>query len=86
MKYYDENGNELDMRTELDDILDEITDKLSSMTREERLQWFSSWSYAEPLKYLHNIDNTTYIIRTIFNENGKTNIVHTAKRLLEKKE
>ena len=86
MKYYDENGNELDMRTELDDILGEITDKLSFMTREERLKWFSSWSYAEPLKYLHDIGNTIYIIRTIFNENGKTNNVHNAKRLLEKKE
>ena len=41
MKYYDDQGNELNIRTELDEMLDELYDKLDKMTPKERMAWYS---------------------------------------------
>ena len=84
MKYYDDQGNELNIRTELDDMLDELYEELGKMTPEERIAWYSSGMYVKPLKYTQEIDNTTYIIRTNFNENADLTVYDTVERITSK--
>ena len=84
MKYYDDQGNELNIRTELDDMLDELYDKLDKMTPEERMAWYSSGMYVKPLKYTQEIDNTIYIMRTNFNENADSTVYDTVERIKSK--
>ena len=81
MKYYDENGNELNIRTELDDMLDRIYDELDKMTPEERMAWYSRGMYIKPLKYTQEIDNTIYIVRTEFNESSDSTVYDTVERI-----
>ena len=84
MKYYDDQGNELNIRTELDDMLDRIYDELVEMTPEERMDWYSRGMYIKPIKYTQEIDNTTYIIRTNFNENADLTVYDTVERITSK--
>lgn len=84
MKYYDDQGNELNIRTELDNILDRIYNELDKMTPEERMAWYSRGMYVKPLKYTQEIDNTTYIIRTNFNENADLTVYDTVERITSK--
>lgn len=58
MKYYDDQGNELNIRTELDDMLDELYDKLDKMTPEERMAWYSRGMYIKSLKTIPVSDVT----------------------------
>lgn len=84
MKYYDDQGNELNIRTELDDMLDELYDKLDKITPEERMAWYSRGMYVKPLKYTQEIDNTIYIMRTNFNENADSTVYDTVERITSK--
>ena len=84
MKYYDDLGNELNIRTELDDMLDELYDKLDKMTTEERMAWYSRGMYVKTLKYTQEIDNTIYIMRTNFNENADSTVYDTVERITSK--
>ena len=84
MKYYDDQGNELNIRTELDDMLDELYDKLDKMTPEERMAWYSSGMYVKTLKYTQEISNTIYIVSTNFNENADLTVYDTVERITSK--
>ena len=84
MKYYDDQGNELNIRTELDDMLDRIYDELDKMTPEERMAWYSRGMYVKPLKYTQEIDNTVYIVRTEFNESSDSTVYDTVERITSK--
>ena len=84
MKYYDDQGNELNIRTELDDMLDVIYDELDKMTPEERMAWYSRGMYIKPIKYTQDIDNTIYIVRTNFNENAYSTVYDTVERITSK--
>lgn len=84
MKYYDDQGNELNIRTELNDMLGELYDKLDKMTPEERMAWYSRGMYVKTLKYTQDIDNTIYIVRTNFNENADSTVYDTVERITSK--
>ena len=86
MKYYDDQGNELNIRTELDDMLDVIYDELDKMTPEERMAWYSRGMYVKLLKYTQEIGNTIYIVRTNFNESSTSTVYDTVKRITSKNE
>ena len=49
IRYYDEHGNRLNIRTELDDALDKLYDELDKLTPEERRAWYTKGLYAKPL-------------------------------------
>ena len=85
MRLYDENWNEI-LDHPLLDAMDQYINDLASLSKEERYQIFKDMMYREPLKYLQEIGNTTYIIRTHFNENGSGKVIDTVNRLMEKKE
>ena len=84
MKYYDDQGNELNIRTELDDMLDVIYDELDKMTPEERMAWYSRGTYVKPFTYTQHTDNTIYIVRTNFNENADSTVYDTVERITSK--
>ena len=56
MIYIDENGNPIQETDELQEVIDDITDKLAQMTKEERLAWFEQSIYPEPLKFTNEIE------------------------------
>lgn len=85
MRLYDENWNEI-LDHPLLDAMDQYINDLAALSKEERYQIFKDMMYREPLKYLQEIGNTTYIIRTHFNENGTGKVIDTVNRLMEKKE
>ena len=84
MKYYDDQGNELNIRTELNDMLDRIYNELDKMTPEERMSWYARGMYIKPLKYTQEIDNTIYIVRTSFNDNSNLTVYDTVERITSK--
>ena len=86
MKYYDEYGNELHIRTELDEALDRLYDELDKLTPEERRSWYIKGMYAKPLKYTQEIDNTVYLVRTDFNENASSTVYDTVERITSQKD
>ena len=53
IRYYDEHGKEIHMRTELDDALDALLDSyydmLSKMTAEQRMNYFKYEQFVAPL-------------------------------------
>ena len=84
MFYLNENGYVIDKCTELNDAFEGIYDKLGEMTSEKRIAWFKSHMYVEPLKYTQEIDNTTYIVRTRFNESSNNNFLDKIEKIVVK--
>ena len=88
IRYYDEHGNRLNIRTELDDALDNLLnsyyDKLSQMTAKQRMNYFKYEHFVEPLRYTQDVDNTTYVVRTHFDENADKTILQRIENLVEK--
>lgn len=86
MKNYDQNGNELNMQTELSQLIDDITARLMEMTKEERIAWFRRSMYPEPLNFINEIDGTQYIVRTFFDETATESIEEKIQRITTKTE
>lgn len=88
IRYYDEHGNRLNIRTELDDALDNLLnsyyDKLSQMTAKQRMNYFKYEQFVEPLRYTQDVDNTTYVVRTHFDENADKTILQRIENFVEK--
>ena len=88
MFYTDDNGNILDMRTPLVDtleaLLNDYYDMLSRMTAEQRMNYFKYEQFVEPLRYTQNIDNTTYIVRTHFDQNTDKTILQRVENIVVK--
>ena len=88
MFYVDDNGKILDMQTPLTDaletLLDDYYDMLSEMTAEQRMNYFKYEQFVEPLRYTQDIDNTTYVVRTHFDENADKTILTQIENLVEK--
>jgi len=88
IRYYDEHGKEIHMRTELDDALDALLDSyydmLSKMTAEQRMNYFKYEQFVEPLRYTQDVDNTTYVVRTHFDPNADKTILQRIENLVEK--
>ena len=84
MTYIDENGNPIQKTDELQAVIDDITDRLAEMTKEERLAWFEQTIYPEPLKFTNEIDGTVYIVRTFFNEAASESFEEKIRRIISK--
>ena len=68
------------------DIIEEITNHLATLTKEERIAWFKKNMYIEPLNFVKEIDGTLYAVRTFFKEDAKENIAEKVQRIVLKKE
>ena len=65
--------------------IDDITDKLTKMTKEERLAWFEQTIYPEPLKFTNEIDGTVYIVRAFFDETASESFEEKLRRIMIKR-
>ncbi|EOS26717.1 hypothetical protein C806_00910 [Lachnospiraceae bacterium 3-1] len=70
--------------TAIRQMIDGITDCLSSMTKEERLAWFCRSQYPHPINFQKEIDGTVYTVNTHFNAASKESIKEKAERILQK--
>ena len=64
--------------------LDHITDRLATMTKQERIAWFRRSAYVQPLNFLREIDGTTYAVRAFFSEDARENITEKVQRIILK--
>ena len=85
MIYIDENGNSIQETDELQEAIDNITDKLAQMTKEERLAWFEQSIYPDPLKFTNEIDGTVYIVRAFFDETASESFEEKLRRIMIKR-
>lgn len=67
-------------------IIDDITNHLKKLTKEQRIAWFKKNMYIEPLSFTKEIDGTLYVVRTFFKEDAKENIAEKIQRIVLKKE
>ena len=67
-------------------IIDDITNHLKTLTKEQRIAWFKKNMYIEPLNFVKEIDGTLYAVRTFFKEDAKENIAEKVQRIVLKKE
>ena len=82
MMYLDSGGHQTDKTDDIYSVIDDITDKLATMTKEERLSWFKRTMYAEPLNFINEIDGTSYIVRAFFKEEATENLYQKLERIL----
>ena len=67
-------------------IIDDITEHLKTLTKEQRIAWFKKNMYIEPLSFTKEIDGTIYVVRTLFKKDAKENIAEKIQRIVLKKE
>ena len=67
-------------------IIEEITNHLATLTKEERIAWFKKNMYIEPLNFVKEIDGSLYAVRTFFKEDANENIAEKVQRIVLKKE
>lgn len=88
MYYVDDNGNIINMQTPLTDalsvIIEDYYEKLSNLTAEQRMNYFKYGQYVQPLRYTQDVDNTTYVVRTHFDENESKTILQKIEKMAEK--
>lgn len=65
-------------------VIDDITDNLSTMTREERLAWFRRSQYPHPVNFQKEVDGTIYTVNAHFNVAASESIWEKAERILLK--
>lgn len=67
-------------------VIDEITDYLATLTKDERIGWFRKNMYPESLNFVKEIDGTLYAVRTFFKEDATENITEKVERIILKKQ
>ena len=75
-----------ELNKDIFDIIEEITNHLATLTKEERIAWFKKNMYIEPLNFVKQIDGTLYAVRTLFKEDANENIAEKVQRIVLKKE
>lgn len=82
--YLDEYGNAVDNGAEIHKLIDRITDMLSEMTKEERLDWFRRTQYPHPINFEAEIDGTVYSVNTRFDSTASESLEEKAERIILK--
>lgn len=67
----------------LNEIREKTFNKLSAMTREQRLEWFAH--YPHPINFEKEINGTVYTVNTHFNKSANETIIEKAERIILKK-
>lgn len=73
-----------DRSNEIYTHIDNITDHLATMTKQERIAWFRRSAYVQPLNFIREIDGTTYAVRAFFSEDARENITEKVQRIILK--
>lgn len=72
--YLDEHSQPIESDREIRAALDEITDILAAMTKEQRIAWFRRTQYPHPINFEKEIDGTVYTVSTCFDKNAENYI------------
>ena len=67
----------------LNQIKSETYAKLSTMTREQRLEWFAH--YPNPINFEKEINGSVYTVNTHFNDSANETIIEKAERIIVRK-
>ncbi len=81
MKENNEKNGGMRFPQELQARYDELISRLERMTKEERLAWFAALKPTE-LRFLKEIDGTTYVVRTVFRKDSRESLNEKTERLL----
>lgn len=80
--FLDEQNYSCDRTDEIFAIIDDITAKLMTMSREERVAWFRRTQYPHPVNFETEIDGTVYSVTTHFNKDAKETLVEKTERII----
>lgn len=80
--FENKNSEELSMNTAIHRMIDDITDRLLTMTKEQRLEWFRRSQYPHPVDFQKEIDGTVYTVNTHFNAAATESIQEKAECIL----
>ena len=75
-----------ELNKDIFDIIEEITNHLATLTKEERIAWFKKNMYIEPLNFVKEIDGTLYAVRTFFKKDANENIAEKVQRIVLNKD
>ncbi len=84
MKYILPNGEIIEASDELAKLLAEIKELLANMTKEKRIAWFEHGMFAKPLRYEHESEGTSFIVRTYFDKTASESIAEKVERVAAK--
>lgn len=84
MKYLSKDGEEVQKTGELAVLLDDITNYLSTLTRQERIEWFRRTQYPHPIHFRAEIDRTVYTVNAHFNRESDESLQEKAQRIILK--
>ena len=82
--YLDEHSQPIETDREIRAVLDEITDILAAMSKEQRIAWFRRTQYPHPINFEKEIDGTVYTVSTCFNKNASESLEEKAQRIILK--
>lgn len=82
--YLDEHSQPIESDREIRAALDEITDILSTMTKEQRIDWFHRTQYPHPINFEKEINGTVYAVSTRFDRNASESLEEKAQRIILK--
>ena len=86
MMYVDHQSNTIERTDENYTVIDEITDYLATLTKEERIAWFKQNMYLKPLNFVKEIDGALYAVRVFFQEDAAETIVQKVERMVLKQQ
>ena len=84
MKYILPNGEIIEASDELAKLLAEIKELLANMIKEERIAWFEHSMFSKPLRYEHESEGTSFIVRTHFDKTASESIAEKVERVAAK--
>ena len=83
--YLDEHSQPIESDREIRAALDEITDILASMSKEQRIAWFRRTQYPHPINFEKEIDGTVYTVSTCFDKNASESLEEKTQRIILKR-
>ncbi len=84
MRYILPSGEIIEASDELARLLAETKTILAGMTKEERISWFEHGMFAKPLRYEHESEGTSFIVRTHFDKTAIESIAEKVERVAAK--
>lgn len=83
--YLDEQNAPCKVSEQIQNILDEITAMLMTMSKEQRIAWFRRTQHPHPINFESEIDGTVYSVSTHFNEAASETLLEKTERIILKK-
>ena len=80
--YLDEQGYPCDDYRDIHEAIEETTEMLLSMTKEERIEWFHRSQYPYPINFDMEIGNTVYYVSSHFNRTANESLQEKAQRII----